>query len=217
MMKPKPDWQDAPLWGCVLIGGKSSRMGQAKHLICDKGLTWVEKAVATLGNKVERVVISGAGELPKSLHAYEQLADIQGLEGPIAGILSVMRTWPDTSWLVTACDMPEMNESALDWLLSCRGEDVLGVLPDLEGKGQVEPLLAYYDYRCLPAVESIAAGGTMRINLLQKIKGVITPQPPLELRRCWWNVNSPQDIHEQYGQVATGSKHVKAKDYMPCE
>ena len=32
----------APLLACVLIGGKSSRMGQPKHLLNQAGCSWLE-------------------------------------------------------------------------------------------------------------------------------------------------------------------------------
>lgn len=183
-----------PVWGCVLIGGKSVRMGQAKHLIDAGGVTWVEKAVGILLEEVDRIVISGKGELPPSLAHCARVADVPGLFGPLAGILATLRRWPGVSWLVVACDMPEISQEALRWLLSHQGPEVHGVLPDLNGTGQVEPLLAYYDHQCLPEVEAIAAGGSKGIYRLKESKHIITPQPPPELRHCWRNINSPQEL-----------------------
>ena len=56
-----------PVWGCVLIGGKSSRMGTPKHLLETAGRTWIERTVAVLRGRVEQVVIAGAGALPAAL------------------------------------------------------------------------------------------------------------------------------------------------------
>ncbi|WP_028584645.1 molybdenum cofactor guanylyltransferase [Desulfogranum mediterraneum] len=187
-------WQQTPLWGCVLIGGKSRRMGRAKHLISRQGHTWVERGVQVLSRQVEQVVVSGTGELPDSLRSLERVEDVAGLGGPIAGILAVMRHRPEVSWLVVACDLPEMDERALQWLLAARGPGVHGVLPDLNGNGMVEPLLAYYDFRARSAVEAIVAGGSLRINRLKSAPGIITPQPPAELRRSWRNVNTPEEL-----------------------
>lgn len=187
-------WLDVPVWGCVLVGGKSRRMGRAKHLICDQGKTWVERTVEVLQHQVEEVVISGAGELPDSLAELDRVPDIEGLAGPIAGILAALRYKPEVSWLIVACDLPEMNEQALQWLLSCRKIGRHAILADLEGNGKVEPLLAYYDYRCRKAVEDIVAAGSLRINRLQGVPGVFTDQPPELLRRCWRNINTPRDL-----------------------
>ena len=187
-------WLATPVWGCVLVGGKSRRMGRAKHLICHQGKTWVERTVEVLQQQVEKVVISGAGELPDSLGEMDRIADIEGLAGPIAGILAALRYQPEVSWLVVACDLPEMNEQALQWLLSHRNIGRHAILADLEGNGRVEPLLAYYDYRCRKAVENIIAAGSLRINRLQGVPGVFTDQPPERLRKCWRNINTPRDL-----------------------
>lgn len=187
-------WLDAPIWGCVLVGGKSRRMGRAKHLIRHLGKTWVERTVEVLQHQVENVVISGAGQLPDSLVEMDRVADIEGLAGPIAGILAALRYQPEVSWLVVACDLPEMNEQALQWLLSRRQIGRQAILADLENNGRVEPLLAYYDYRCRKAVEAIVAAGSLRINRLQWVPGVFTDQPPESLRSCWRNINTPRDF-----------------------
>nr|WP_269755867.1 molybdenum cofactor guanylyltransferase [Desulfogranum marinum] len=177
-----------------MVGGKSRRMGRAKHLIRHQGKTWLERTVEVLQNQTKKVVVSGAGELPDSLAELDQIADVEGLAGPIAGILAALRYQPEVSWLIVACDLPEMNEQALQWLLSRRRIGRHAVLADLEGNGRVEPLLAYYDYRCRKAVEDIVAAGSLRINRLQGVPGVFIDQPPASLRRCWRNINTPSDL-----------------------
>jgi len=183
-----------PVWGCVLIGGKSRRMGCPKHLLHQEGRTWIERTVALLRPEVEQVVIAGAGRLPPSLTGELRVDDVPGLGGPLAGILAAFRRYPRVSWLVAACDLPDLETAALQWLLACRGPEVLAVLPDLAADGRVEPLLAYYDRRCRDLLEAMAAGGQRRMQELRQAKGVITPQPPLPLRTSWRNVNTPQDL-----------------------
>lgn len=187
-------WSPAPVWGCVLIGGRSSRMGTPKHLLSSGGVTWVERTVAVMARQVDQVVISGQGELPASLAQLPRITDAVGVAGPLGGILAMFRWRPATSWLVVACDLPDLEEAALQWLLTQQGPEVCAVLPDLEGDGRVEPLLAFYDCRCAPCCEEMAAAGHRRINRLREYPGVITPQPPQPLRRAWRNVNRPEDL-----------------------
>ncbi|PIE63943.1 MAG: hypothetical protein CSA26_10510 [Desulfobacterales bacterium] len=129
-------WLQSPLWGCVLIGGKSRRMGSPKHLIVEHGVTWVERSVQLLSSLTDRIVISGAGALPQPLKNMQQIEDEPGLGGPIAGVLSVMRHNPEVSWLVAACDLPDMRIEALQWLLEQRKMGIHAVMPDMEGKGR---------------------------------------------------------------------------------
>jgi molybdopterin-guanine dinucleotide biosynthesis protein A len=182
------------VWGCVLIGGKSSRMGWPKHLLRREDRTWIERTVALLRLRVEQVIIAGAGSLPLTLAGIPRVDDVPGLEGPLAGILSAFRHYPDVSWLMAACDLPDLEETALQWLLASRVPGVLAVLPDLAGDGRVEPLLAYYDQQCRPLLETMAATGQRRMQWLREAAGVITPQPPAALRPSWRNVNTPQEL-----------------------
>ncbi|MDR2550704.1 MAG: molybdenum cofactor guanylyltransferase [Desulfobulbus sp.] len=198
-MTGKPDQAaPGPIWGCVLIGGKSSRMGRPKHLLQRGDRTWIERTVTLLRLCVDRVIIAGAGSLPPSLVGVPRVDDVFGLEGPLTGVLAAFRRYPDVSWLVAACDLPDLEEDALRWLLASRAPGVLAILPDLAGDGRVEPLLAYYDRQCRPLLETIASTGQRRMQWLRQMAGVITPQPPIALRPSWRNVNTPQEL----GQLA---------------
>lgn len=193
MTGEKPPEHD-PVWGCVLIGGRSRRMGRPKHLIEQDGRCWLERTVALVGQCVQRVVVAGPGEMPVTLAGTDHLADAVGVAGPLAGILAAFRAHPKVSWLVAACDLPDMEIGALHWLLACRAPDVVAVMPDLAGDGHIEPLLAYYDRRCAGLLEAMAAGGQRRMNRLSASVGVITPQPPQHLRGSWRNVNTPKEL-----------------------
>ncbi|ADW18912.1 Glutamate dehydrogenase (NADP(+)) [Desulfobulbus propionicus DSM 2032] len=200
-----------PVWGCVLIGGKSSRMGTPKHLLETAGRTWIERTVAVLRGRVEQVVIAGAGALPAALAEMIRVDDVPGLAGPLAGILAAFRAFPDVSWLVVACDLPDMGEEALQWLLDCRQPGVVAVMPDLAGNGRVEPLLAYYDQSCRPLLEAMAASNQRRINQLRSAPGVATPRPPEHLRPSWRNVNTPRDLGTADSSIGRGSAEAKQK------
>jgi molybdopterin-guanine dinucleotide biosynthesis protein A len=200
-MIPESPEAATPVWGCVLIGGRSSRMGTPKHLIEQEGRTWIERTVALLRPEVSQVVIAGGGELPPALDRGLRVADVAGLGGPLAGILAAFRGYPQVSWLVVACDLPDMEAAALQWLLDCRQSGVVAVLPELAGDGRIEPLLAYYDQACRPLLEAMAASGQRRMNLLQAASGVITPQPPSHLRTCWRNVNTREELGRETAAV----------------
>ncbi len=187
-------WRAAPVWGCVLIGGRSRRMGRPKHLLRQEGRTWLEGSVAKLQDKVDRVVISGKGDIPASLSDVPCIPDAPGLAGPLAGVLSVLRWQPYVSWLVTACDQPYMQPEALDWLLASRRPGVWAILPDLLGGGRPEPLLAYYDFRCRDYLEDIAASGRFRLGSLSGRSAVLSPRPPGHLHQSWLNINMPGEI-----------------------
>lgn len=169
-------------------------MGTPKHLLRRDGQTWLERTVGRLKTRVDGIVLSGRGEIPASLALLPVVADVPSLMGPLAGVMAVFRWRPGVSWLVTACDLPDLDAGALDWLLSFRRPEVLAVLPDLLGNGQVEPLLAYYDCRCRDLLEELIESGSLRLSSLVGRPGVITPQPPEALRGSWRNINTPSDL-----------------------
>jgi molybdopterin-guanine dinucleotide biosynthesis protein A len=184
-----------PVWACVLIGGRSSRMGRPKHLITDdSGVTWLQRIMGLLQFQVHGIVLSGKGEVPEGLEPTIRLPDIPGLAGPLAGILSAMRWNPTASWLVVACDMPDIMEEALTWLLARRRPGVWGTLPRLQKDGPVEPLLAHYDFRCRPLFEDMAERGHLRIGMVADHPKIETPPVPRQLLPSWRNVNTPADL-----------------------
>jgi len=187
-------WRRPPVFGCVLIGGRSTRMGRPKHLLRQGRGTWLEHTVGCLRPVAEKVVIAGAGEVPRALADAAHLPDAPGVGGPLAGILAAMRWAPWATWLVAACDMPHVSREALEWLLSTRLPGVWAALPRPAGGRGVEPLLAHYDFRALAILEDLAAEGNFSPSRAANHPKALTPTPPAALHRAWQNVNTPEDL-----------------------
>ncbi len=192
-------WLQTPVWACVLIGGRSSRMGRPKHLIekekSTTATTWLEHTVALLQPLIgENIALSGAGFVPESLAHLPRLPDIPEARGPLTGILAAMRWQPAVSWLLIACDMPDITTEALSWLLARRRPGYWGTVPCLHEDGYVEPLLAHYDYRCGPLFERLLSSGSLRIGQIARQSKIETPLIPLQLRSSWHNINTPQEL-----------------------
>jgi len=188
-------WRRTPVYGGVLIGGRSRRMGRPKHLLRGAdGRTWVERTAALVGGAAERVVLLGGGEVPASLAGLARLPDAPGLEGPLAGLVAAMRWAPWASWLVAACDLPRLSGEALAWLRATRRPGVWATLPRPSGGDGVEPLLAHYDFRAAGLLEALAAEGRLAPSLLAGHAKVITPAPPDALAEAWTNVNTPASL-----------------------
>lgn len=184
-----------PLRACLLIGGRSSRMGQPKHLIRGKsGQTWVEHTTQLLEPFVEEVVLSGKGEVPGTLSHLTRIADLPDVKGPLTGILAAMRWRPDCCWLLIACDMPNITGGALQWLLALRGPEWFGTVPRLAADGFVEPLLALYEPQARNYFEELAATGIFRISRVAGHPKIATPVVPGHLAESWQNINTPEQL-----------------------
>ena len=188
-----------PVWGCVLIGGKSSRMGRPKHLIKDKqGGTWLENTIALLQPLVDGIVVSGRGVLPESLTDTVRLADIPGVVGPLTGVLAAGRWQPTVTWLVVACDMPNISEEAVRWLLAERRAGCWGRVPMLAESDYCEPLFAWYDVRSFQLFEEQLLAGNLRIGEIARHRRIDNPVIPEVLRYAWSNVNTPGELQVIY-------------------
>ncbi len=214
----------APVYGGILIGGGSTRMGMPKHLLRAGERTFLEHVAAALEPCVSRLVLLGSAEVPDQCRHLTRLADPPGLAGPLAGMLAAMRWNPDVAWIFAACDLPLVRPEAVTWLLEQRAPGRVAVLPRLwEGEApaepdvaagprtgrtgppratpevdtstaNVEPLLALYEPEARELLEQAAATGGRAPHHLAEHTSVFTPPPPPELAQAWRNVNTPDDL-----------------------
>lgn len=172
-------------------------MGRPKHLIRgEDGQTWVEHTAGLLSFFVDEVVISGKGDIPKSLNHLQRIPDIPEVAGPLTGILAVMRWQPDCCWLLIACDMPNITKDALEWLIASRSQKSFGTVPRLHDDGFVEPLLALYEPRAREYFEELAAASIFRISRVAKRSRIATPVVPAHLAESWQNINTPEQLQK---------------------
>jgi glutamate dehydrogenase (NADP+)/cyclic pyranopterin phosphate synthase/molybdopterin-guanine dinucleotide biosynthesis protein A len=186
---------EVPLRACLLIGGRSSRMGRPKHLIKgSNGLTWVENTVRLLQPFTKNIVLSGAGDVPDTLHSLKRIPDVPDVQGPLTGILAAMRWHPDSCWLLLACDMPNISPEAIEWLLSNRGLDIWGVVPRLKEDSFLEPLLAVYEPQAREYLEELYRSGCFRISVAARRSKILNPVVPELLSGAWGNINTPDEL-----------------------
>ena len=180
-----------PLYAAVLIGGRSRRMGTAKHLLTHEGRTWLERTLAVLDAVAAHRVIVGDGAVPPALATVARLADAADAQGPLAGILAAIRSAPHAAWLITACDFPRLSVAAAAWLVAQRQAGRGAVVPMFAGSRDLQPLFAIYEPSMQPA---FAAAATTRCWRMMRIvheaacDGVALP-PELEATLC--NANAP--------------------------
>lgn len=112
---------DTEIYGLVLVGGKSRRMGRDKALISYDGVyTQLERSAQLLQQRCSRVFISQREDqlfpTPTGTQViFDQVADIKG---PLRGILSAMHQHPEVHWLVVACDLPNLQLATLEKLIN---------------------------------------------------------------------------------------------------
>ncbi|MGK0391068.1 MAG: molybdopterin-guanine dinucleotide biosynthesis protein A [Maribacter sp.] len=109
-----------PVYGLILNGGKSTRMGIDKSTIHYHGKSQLDYLYELLNERCEKIFVSIADDKNDLADKYPVVKDsFLGL-GAYGGILSAFQKNPNAAWLVIAIDMPNINESSLDYLLEKR-------------------------------------------------------------------------------------------------
>jgi molybdopterin-guanine dinucleotide biosynthesis protein A len=112
-----------PLYGLVLAGGKSRRMGQDKALLQREGQSQLSYVASLLEGVTERTFVSTRPDQQDDPERSRFATIVDRYEdiGPIAGILSAMDEHPGADWLVVACDLPNIDADTLEHLVAHRG------------------------------------------------------------------------------------------------
>lgn len=112
------------VYGLVLIGGRSSRMGTDKSLINYHGINQREHVFKLLEKYCTNVFLSCNKEQSETID-LPCILDIESNMGPTAGIISAFTKYPNVAWLVVACDMPNIDEKILERLINQRNHNKL--------------------------------------------------------------------------------------------
>ncbi|MGZ0655187.1 NTP transferase domain-containing protein [Coraliomargarita sp. W4R53] len=137
-----------PIYGLVLVGGQSRRMGRDKALLSyGEGGTQLERTAALLQSVCAKVYISQREQQAfPTPHGTTAIYDaVEQAKGPLCGILSAMRAHPEAHWLVLACDLPYLQSVTLRKLIA----EFRTATPQLTAyrsthDGLPEPLCAIY-------------------------------------------------------------------------
>jgi molybdopterin-guanine dinucleotide biosynthesis protein MobB len=136
-----------PLYGLILGGGQSKRMGQDKTALIYQGKNQLEHLSELLQKHTEKVFVSCRKDQLTADHLknFHTIEDRYLEMGPTGGILSAFKKFPEASWLVLACDMPYIEEKALVQLIDQRDPFKLATCFHNVDKNWPEPLCAIYE------------------------------------------------------------------------
>jgi molybdopterin-guanine dinucleotide biosynthesis protein A len=184
----------ANIWGLVLAGGKSQRMGSDKALLMRDGETQLARAVALLERHVERVFVSTRSDQAEEdeRKKFAQIVDRYDDMGPIAGVLSAMDEYPGFAWLVVACDLPNIDDATISALLDGHSERRPFTAFTSSYDGLPEPLCAIYGVGARKLVDELVAQGINcpRKMLIRSDTELLEQPHPQALD----NVNTPEDL-----------------------
>ncbi len=141
------------LYGLVVCGGESSRMGMDKSLLVYHDKPQRYYLYELLRTLCDSVFISCNKKQSTTISEnYEKIVDLDRYEniGPMAALLSAFDKYPDADFLVLACDYPFIKKEHLQELLNARDKKHLAVSFFNTETNFKEPLLAFYSNECYP-------------------------------------------------------------------
>jgi molybdopterin-guanine dinucleotide biosynthesis protein A len=191
------------VYGLVLAGGQSKRMGRDKALLRVGGETQLNRAVSLLEPLLDRVFVSTRVDQQDEpeRRKFDQIVDRYQELGPLAGILSAMENYPDKDWLVLACDLPHVDTHTIQHLLDSRLREHPFTAYKSSYDGLPEPLCAFYAAGSLPILKEFADDGIIcpRKILIRSDTQLLDLVNPESLD----NINTPEDLEKTGLKVAS--------------
>ena len=199
--------------GAILAGGQATRYGGLpKGLEVVGGMRIIDRVRAALEPVVDDLLLIAndprASEwLPDVRCESDVLRDV----GSVAGIHAAL-AHASGSALVVAWDMPFVPTRLLRALRDA-GANADAVVPESDSKRGLEPLCAYYDSACVPAIERrIAAGDRRVIAFYDDVRLARLPAADVAVfgdpALLFMNVNTPEEriLAEAHATTADGGR-----------
>ncbi len=197
----------SPLFGLLLAGGRSTRMGRnkASMVIGADGLNQGQRAVQGLLPFCQKVFLSlrEGQAAPEGCEHLEIVRDNPSISGPLAGILAAFEREPYAAWLVMACDLPFVTPEVLRKLIHARREGADFIAYASATDGLPEPLCAIYEPGSRATLRRHAERNHLCPRHIMIEEHTTLLELPPSCRRALENMNTPEDI-----AAVTGEKQI---------
>jgi len=184
------------LYGLILAGGLSTRMGQDKSLLRYHGAPQARHLFQGLEQAGLKAFIScradqsdreGLSDLPTITDSFIGM-------GPLGGILSAMKLYPEQAFLVVACDLALVNTEHIGELIRSRDPLKQATAYFNQERKQFEPLFAIYEPKIFSRLLYFLG---QRVNCPQKVLfNSAVKVLPLRDQGHLANVNTPDELND---------------------
>jgi molybdenum cofactor guanylyltransferase len=155
----------------ILAGGRSSRMGRAKAWLAFGGVPLLVHVAARLRPLVDEIVVVAAAEQDLPPLDARIVRDRLPAAGPLPALVLGLETVTAARALVVGCDAALVSAGVLRLLLAdAVRHDASATVP--EWAGRLQPLVAVYHRRLLPALTALIARGERRLQSVAEVAGV---------------------------------------------
>ncbi len=148
------------LYGLVVCGGESRRMGTDKSLLNYHGRPQRYFMYTMLSTLCDEAFISCNMEQAKSIEkSFNTIIDATPYagHGPMAGLLSALDRYPGTNWLVVGCDYPFITRKALnDFIKKTQHCNTAAAFYN-NAENMYDPMLGLYAYPAMDEIKKMFA------------------------------------------------------------
>lgn len=212
-----------PIYGLVMAGGYSMRMGRDKALLDYHGVPQLQHLHQLMQPHCEKLFVSCRPEqwqrwqnqlpadlLQSMLPLYDRFLDF----GPLSGLLTGMQAEREVDWLAIACDLPLLSEAVLETLISAHQQQKQDLKASLatafssHHDGLPEPLCTLYSPAMFPRLLQFLAQGYACPRKVLLNAPVHLLNLPAHSATALDNANHPEDFrHYRQQSVGSSSTH----------
>jgi len=150
----------------ILVGGEAKRMGFPKHQLMVDGMRVLDELHDRLSHLFVETIVAGrdVANSPPGARIAEDRFEVRS---PLVGIHAGLTASLTNLTFVVACDMPYVEPSLVEYLLS-RAESVNDVVIPIV-RSYYEPLCAVYRRTCLEPIERLIGEGMLKVSELYRL------------------------------------------------
>lgn len=179
----------------ILTGGKSSRMGQPKHLIDVSGSPLWKRMVRKLQERFNTIAISCRADQVSDFKGHTCIIDQWPDIGPMGGIASALTHFENTEAVfVVSCDLPFFDVRVVDLLFEHHDRAQIACCAKLASNDFPDPLVAIWNRNALAAIMHAIDRGDYSLQRLLRAHPFQTAS--VEDERWLFNANTPEDLEQ---------------------
>ncbi len=200
--------------GVVVAGGRGERLGLGipKALVKVGGITLLERARMLLHECCDEVLVAAPTSLDLPVPGALRVADVPGLNGPLAGVVGALQARPNREAFVLGVDFPLMRASTVRAIATARG-DAMVALP--APGGVLQPLAAAYGPDAGEAIARNAAETQAITRAVKALGALVIPEDEIATWEggieVFLNVNTPADLAEAERRLLASGDRADAR------
>jgi len=136
-----------PVYGLILMGGKSTRMGTDKFQLAYQNAPQYQECLKLLQPHCTDIYFSVRENqnLPHEINANQFIVDKFLDVGPLGGILTALKDFPRRAFLILAIDLPLLSNQTLQYLVENRNPYRHATVYRNPKNDYLEPLCTLYE------------------------------------------------------------------------